>query len=71
MACALDQNVRPVAFLVNDTGKGTIVAIPGGGRLPAEALNASKSGILRFYQYFELRTNQCMSVTWITTKTAQ
>jgi hypothetical protein len=47
MARPIDEHVRPVAFLMNYTGKLAIICEPGCGRSSAEALDTTKGSILK------------------------
>ena len=46
VASALDEDVRPVALLVDDTANKTVVVSPGGGWTAREALDATKCRVL-------------------------
>ena len=42
-----DQNIGPIAFLVDDTGKLALVIRPWSGWLPREALSTTESRVLQ------------------------
>ena len=46
MACALNEDVCPVAFLVDNTREIAVVVKPGGGWRSSEALDATKCCVL-------------------------
>ena len=47
VACIFDEDIRPVAFLVDYTSKITAVVNPRRGRWTTEALDTAKRGVLR------------------------
>ena len=47
MTSAFEERIGPIALLVNDPSEVAIVAVPWGGRLAREALDATECGILR------------------------
>ena len=46
VARALDENVRPVALLVDDTANKAVVVDPRGGRAAGETLDATECCVL-------------------------
>lgn len=44
---AFEENVCPVALLVNNPRKAAIISIPGCRRLPRKALDTTECGILQ------------------------
>lgn len=63
VACAFDEDVRPVALLVHDAADVAIVVNPGSRGLPSEALDPTESRVLSEGQ--RLRTAASARITYL------
>ncbi len=43
----VDEDIRPVTLLMNDTGEITSIVVPWSGRFASEALDATESCVLQ------------------------